>query len=173
LFFHVGHLMRHNFCDICMIVSSLTTTGRSTLSVWNKSKSSNHLKHSHLCFGVCCLCCLLSSIQNPSSDIFAQRDQHENYCSVRFCLATSEPIECCYRTKPGIGRGRLHCARWVDQISFTNVVLFIKSPFEIHDGTKSFLDYRQQCRTRCPAENPLRCFHENNGNGFAGRCFVV
>ena len=88
---------------------------------------------------VCVVCFTL--IQNPSSDIFAQRDQHENYCSVRFCLATSEPIECCYRTKPGIGRGQLHCARWVDQISFTNVVLFIKSPFEIHDGTKSFLDY--------------------------------
>jgi hypothetical protein len=116
---------------IFMIVNTLTTTGRSTLSVWNKSKSSNHLKHSHLCFRVCCLCCLLYVNSESIERYFCSRDQHENYCSVRFCLATSEPIECCYRTKPGIGRGQLHCARWVDQISFTNVVLFIKIPFSL------------------------------------------
>jgi len=69
---------------IFMIVSSLTTTGRSTLSVWNKSKSSNHLS-SPIFVLVCVVCFTL--IQNPLSDIFyiAQRDlQHENYCSFRF-----------------------------------------------------------------------------------------
>jgi hypothetical protein len=67
---------------IFMIVSSLTTTGRSTLSVWNKSKSSNHLKIP-ISVLVCVVCFTL--IQNPSSDIFAQCGlQHENYCSVCF-----------------------------------------------------------------------------------------
>ena len=34
--------------------------------------------------------------------------------------------ECCYWTKPATGLGYFQCTRWVDQLSFTNVVLFIK-----------------------------------------------
>ena len=53
---------------ICMIVNTLTTTGRSALSVWNKSKSSDHL--SILIFVLVCVVVCFTLIQNPSSHIY-------------------------------------------------------------------------------------------------------
>jgi hypothetical protein len=160
---------------IFMIVSSLTTTGRSTLSVWNKSKSSNHLKHSHLCFRVCCLCCLLyvnsESIERYFCSTWSTR-------KLLFCSFLSSHFRTDWVLLPNETRN------WTRAITLCTLGRpnFVYKRSIVHkipiwdtrwDEVLNLLDYRQQRRTRCPAENPLRCFHENNGNGFAGRCFVV
>ena len=156
-----------------MIVNTLTTTGRSTRPVWNTSKSSNHLKHSHLCSRVCCL-------------LYVNSESIERYFLYRSTWPTRKLLFCSFLASHFRTDWVLlpnESGNWTRVLSLCTMGqpsfvykrgIFQKITFRYHDAPTSLdssvANHGESIAcstTRCLVETSLRCFHENKGSGFS------